>query len=522
MINSELEVPLAPAGIRDVLNKLFREKRLARNVFVVTLLLGALIGAMMGVVYKAEARILVLPNREFVLNQEPGTESGALSVRNETIVLSESEFFYDRQLLLSAIEKIGIQVIYKDLAQKIDHIKLSLFDRVFLMIKSLITGQPRVDLYAEKLLERQGMLKEQAVIRFEKDLKVWTVKDASIINLSFKHHDPVVAAEALSALIQVYQDHRVRTYSQIRSGMFKEQRDRFGERLATTQHQITDFRITHKIDSFPEQKSLLVRQKAELTASRIDAETKLQEVEGRVKALQSGLLKTPKEVIDFKEDSSQDSASNARTTLVTLEARRNELVTKFKENSQYVIDIDQQIAGMKHILSGSRPLASSNRRLGRNPVMGEMESDLARRTVDTAALKSRLQSLRGQIAAVSLELESYDRLESTFDSLQLERQFLEENLKTYSHKVEEALILEEMDRQRMDNVRIMQPPAAPHHGVNFFVIMTLAAIFIGVIFALVAVLFRTYFRQVYLSPFDVERSLGIPVLLSIPCRDEKA
>ncbi|NDG88843.1 MAG: hypothetical protein EBY15_12985 [Gammaproteobacteria bacterium] len=177
---------------------------------------------------------------------------------------------------------------------------------------------------------------------------------------------------------------------------------------------------------------------------------------------------------------------------------------------------------MKHILTGSRPLASSNRRLGRNPVMGEMESDLARRTADTAALKSRLQSLRGQIAAVSLELESFDRLESTFDSLQLERQFLEENLKTYSHKVEEALILEEMDRQRMDNVRIMQPPAAPHRGVNFFVIMTLSAIFVGVIFALVAVLFRTYFRQVYLSPLDVERSLGIPVLLSIPCRDEKA
>ncbi|NDG88842.1 MAG: hypothetical protein EBY15_12980 [Gammaproteobacteria bacterium] len=112
---------------------------------------------------------------------------GALSVRNETIVLSESEFFYDRQLLLSAIEKIGIQVIYKDLARKIDNIKLSLFDRVFLTIKGLIKGEPKATLYAEKVLERQGMLKEQAVIRFEKDLKVWTVKDASIINLSFKH-----------------------------------------------------------------------------------------------------------------------------------------------------------------------------------------------------------------------------------------------------------------------------------------------------------------------------------------------
>ena len=521
-MNSTFEVPEAPAGIRDVLNKLFREKRLARNVFVATLLIGALLGAMMGIVYQAEARILVLPNREFVLNQEPGTDSGSLSVRNETIVLSESEFFYDRQLLLSAIEKIGIQVIYKDLAKKIDHIKLSLIDRVFLTIKGLIKGEPKAALYAEKLLERQEMLKEQAVIRFEKDLKVWTVKDASIINLSFKHHDPVVAAEALSALISVYQDHRVRTYSQIRSGMFKEQRDRFGERLATIENKLTDFRITHKIDSFPEQKSLLVRQKAELTASLIDAETKLQEVEGRVKALHAGLLKIPKEVIDFKEDLSQDSASNARTTLVTLEARRNELVTKFKEDSQYVVDIEQQIAGMKQILAGSRPLASSNRRLGRNPVLGEMESDLARRTADAAALKSRWVSLKGHIVAVSLDLESFDRLESTYDALQLERQFLEENLKTYSHKVEEALILEEMDRQRMDNVRVMQPPSAPHQGVNFFVLMTLVAIVIGVIFALAAVFLRTSLRQVYLSPADVEEGLGIPVLLSIPYRDTKA
>jgi uncharacterized protein involved in exopolysaccharide biosynthesis len=511
-----------PIGVRDVLLQLFRERVLCRNVFFLVLLSGSLVGLSMGTVYKSQASILLLPSREYVYSQEVGANVNTLNMTSEEFVLSEAEMFKDRRLIRRTLEDVGIARLYPPLGKQLDDIRLPLWKDWLIDVEQGLVGFDG-QLERRKALEDAKLaLIDAAVTRFQKNLKVWTVKDANVISLSFNHKDPVQAADALSSLVGLYQEQRRRIYSQMRSGMFMAQRNRYADRLADMEREIANFKLSNDISAFADQKSLLVRQKAELSASRIDAETKLREVVGRLEAVRKKIAQVPAEVLNYQENMVEDSASAARNSLVSLEARRTELLTKFRPDSQYVKDLNEQVKAMRELRDSSPPMLSHRRQVARNPVLEELEMENAKRSADAASLNNRLQSLKEQEGLVDAQLRNYDRLESTFNSLTINRAILEENFKTYSQKVEEALIQEEMDRQKMDNVRVIEEPEAPRQGVNMFKILTLLSMILGGVLAMATALLRHYLRQTFLSPQDAERGLGLPVLVAIPLKTPTA
>ena len=46
--------------------------------------------------------------------------------------------------------------------------------------------------------------------------------------------------------------------------------------------------------------------------------------------------------------------------------------------------------------------------------------------------------------------------------------------------------------------------------------ISVAALLIGAFMALAAALIKHYFRQVFIAPEEVERKLGLPVLVTVP------
>jgi len=511
-----------PIGIRDILLQLFREQVLCRNVFLVVLVLGSLVGLRMGTIYKSEASVLLLPSREYVYSQQVGTNVNTLNMTSQEFVLSEAEMFKDRRLLKKSLDEVGLARLYPALGQQLVAIRLPSWKDKVIDIQERLRGTNGQQVREQTLEDMKSALIDTAVSQFQKSLKVWTVKDANVISLSFTHKDPILAAEALSALVTLYQEHRRQIYSQMRSAMFMTQRNRYAERLTNMERAIANFKQTININSFTDQKALLVRQKAELSASRIDAETKLHEVVGRLEAVRKKMASVPAEVLNYQENMVEDSASAARNSLISLEARRTELLTKFRPDSQYVKDLNEQVNAMRELRDNSPPMQSQRRQVARNPVLEELEMENAKRGADAASLSKRLQSLKEQENLIDAQLQNFDRLESTFNNLTINRDILEDNLKTYSQKVEEALIQEEMDRQKMDNVRVIAYPEAPRQGVNMFKILSSLSIILGGLLALATALLRHYLRQTFLSPEDVERALGLPVLVAIPLKTKAA
>jgi len=366
--------------------------------------------------------------------------------------------------------------------------------------------------------ERERKRLNQAVVRFISKLEVLPVKDSSVIHLTFSHPDAAVAAEALNRLILAYLEQRYEVFSLSRSQVFNQQRDNFAQRLGKAEQDLEAFKLQHDFSAFADQKTMVLRQQAEIQNDKLDTGTRLREIEGRLAAIREQLNTVPKDIELYAESGQQDARDTARATLVTLEARRNELLTKFSETSRFITDLDQQIAKLRAIISATLPKESVNRRSGRNPLYDELSTEQVRRENEAAALRARQKSLDGQLARITERLGSFDRLERDFNTLMLQRTLLEKNLQIYAQKAEEALIQEELDRQKTANVRVIEQAQIPREGKSLRWMVLGLSLVGGLVAALALAFLKDFFREVLVSPEDTERVLGLPVLVAVPLK----
>jgi uncharacterized protein involved in exopolysaccharide biosynthesis len=290
--------------------------------------------------------------------------------------------------------------------------------------------------------------------------------------------------------------------------------------LTEQEQTLERFKEANAVSDFTDQKTLLIRQQAELQGSLIDAETRFRETSARLTAIQVSLAKTPKEIQIYQEQISEEGMDSARTTLIGLEARKNELLTKFTADSRFVRDLDSQIMALRANMRFTPPTESGHRRVGRNPLVEELQSENSKRAIEVASIGERIVALKGEQDTIRARLRQFDHLESEFNQLTIQRDLLADNLKTYSQKLEEARILEEMDRQKIDNIRVIEEPRPPSSGTNLFLMIFGISLPLGILAALLAVLIKQSLHQVFLSPEEVERKLGIPVLVSIPLKED--
>lgn len=510
--------------LRDVLIVVFRERRFILGVFSLILAAGVLVSLKLGTVYTAEARVLVLPSRDYVLRPEVGDLGVNMAMGDDRIVRSETEIFKNSQLVERVIEEIGLDQFYPDSGVNGSEARDSWLARRWRALRGLFGGaEPAAgatgDLGPDPLAEQERKRLDRAVVRFTASLDVLPVKDSSVIHLTFSDENPGIAADALNRLILVYLEQRRSVFELSRSQVFIQQRDNFAQRLNRAEQDLEAFKLKYDISAFADQKSLLLRQQAEVQNDKMDTATRLREVEGRLNTIRNQLVTVPREIPLFAESGQQDARDTARATLVTLEARRNELLTKFSETSKFITDLDDQIVKLRAIVTATPPKQSLSRRTGRNPLYDELNADLVRRESEAAALGARQKSLDAQLTRLTQRLAEFDRLERDFNALMLQRALLEKNLQTYAQKAEEALIQEELDRQKTANVRVIEQAQTPRQGRSLRMIVLALALVGGLVIALALAFLKDFFREVLISPEDAERALRLPVLVAAPLKN---
>lgn len=523
-LHSDLKETGPPAfishySIRDLLTTLFREKKLISLIFILSVSAGATVALRLEPLYTAQARILVLPGRAYTLNSDVGEIASNFSLGDERIVRSETEILKNPTLIEETIQTIGMEKLYPKLGAESFLAKIS--RRAKDLLRSWFFSENEVKVAdpatADPMSNLKRKLLNQAITRFNKNLEIVPVKDASVISLTFSHSQSALAVNALNGLILGYLDLRAQVLAQPRAKIFIEQRDGFAQRLSNLEQEIEAFKLQNNISTFADQRSLLLRQQAEVNNNKMDTDARLNEIEGRITTLRKQINTIPKEISLYSESSVQDSADTTRSILVTLEARRNELLTKFTPNSQFVTDINEQIAKLKQTLAITKPKKSDNQRIGRNPIYDDINLDWVRQESAAAALRAKRISLEEQFSQISAQLVKFDRLEKKFNALNLERELLDKNLRIYAQKAEEALVQEELDRQKMANIRIIEQ-AQTHEPRSLKGPILIFSVVGAIILALLMTFFKDFFRQVFVSPEDTERLLGLPVLMTIPVK----
>jgi len=343
----------------------------------------------------------------------------------------------------------------------------------------------------QKLLDR-------ALTRFQKSLTVQGIGESNVINISFKHTSPRLAATVVSTLIQSYLDRHLEVHKRPQpETFFNMQVGTLGKSAKLAEEKLQAFKNKHGVTSLEEEKTLLLQHVADLRSVLNQTLSEETGIENRILQLRD-LATTPE---TFPIDDRLMSDLQAR--LVELKLQENELLTKYTDQSRLVKRAREEITIVR------RRLAEQKSEI--------ILQEIFRNEAELRALKAKEETERAHLADYRKRQEKLNRIEMQLNRLRGDVQTQRETYRLYLTKLEEARISDAMDKEKIANVRIIEPahvpinPVSPNKRLNIAV-----AIFLGGFGGLGVAIFSEHLTDSLEKDEDVENLLHLPVLASIP------
>ena len=216
-------------SLRDLLAILFKHKYKILIPFVV-IAVGTVVVAMLWSPkqYIARAVLMVKFGREFQpVSEMPG--QGPPGINQDAIINTEMQILTGSDLAKKLLETVGVYNVYPDLA---------------------------------KSPARGTVLQEIASLQFRQNLFVKPVSRTNLIEVYYRHDNPVVAAKAVNQLIDLFQEKHLQVFSENKTPFLEEQQKAYQEKLKASENQLTGFRQRNQVYALDQQKSLLIKQRS--------------------------------------------------------------------------------------------------------------------------------------------------------------------------------------------------------------------------------------------------------------------
>jgi len=215
----------ASRGPRDFLTILFKHRTRVSVIFLAAVLAAILWSFLLPPTYEATSSLMVKSS----LNQEE-------AVNSEIRILSS------RALIEKALATLKVETVYPDLARN----------------------------------PPSGMTPLQAAVPvFGKNLTVEGVRKSNVIEVSFRHKDPRVAARAVNLLVDDYKEKHLQVFGDPQSSLLERQLADYERKLMQSESLMEAFKRENRIFSPEEQRSLLLKRYQE---EKLLAETTREEI----------------------------------------------------------------------------------------------------------------------------------------------------------------------------------------------------------------------------------------------------
>jgi uncharacterized protein involved in exopolysaccharide biosynthesis len=212
----------------------------------------------------------------------------------------------------------------------------------------------------------------------------------------------------------------------------------------------------------------------------------------------------------------QYSVERLNTLMTELQNKRTELLSKFRPEDRTVKQLDQQITDTRIARDSAAKLSATEEASDVNPIRQVVEADLGKAEVNLSGLTARINSLKSQTSELRGSLTRLQSAAPDDDVLLREVNVAEQNFLLYSKKREEARIAQEMDRQKIANVVVVDPPHVPAFPKSKLGSGVPAAFLLGSMLAVALCFAVGHRRNVVHTPWELETATGLPVLATIP------
>jgi uncharacterized protein involved in exopolysaccharide biosynthesis len=359
---------------------------------------------------------------------------------------------------------------------------------------------------------------ERAARRLAGKLHVEPVKKTNLIAIRYAADDPQAAAKVLQSVANVYLEKHMEVHRPAGEVRFFEQQTGESRRqLEEAKRKLLDFTEKHGVVVAEEQRDLALQRLSAVDASYRQTRVDLAETQQRVWELETQLGKLPKRATTQVRTADNPELLKAlKSSLLDLQLKRTELLTKFEPEHRLVQEVDRQIALAEATITAENALPVRDETTDKNAHYEWAKSELQ-------AAQVQLKGLQAREAATSAQEDVYRAMARrlgedaiTQDDLLGTEKAAQENYLLYLKKQEKARMDDALDERGIVNVAIAENPVAPALPVwSMWSVLAIglvgaAAVGTGAAFA------ADYLDPAFRTPEDVLAYLNSPVLASLP------
>lgn len=479
--------PVAPARgatLREILTTVFHDRWRIGSVLLIGLLLTGIAATLAPKQYTAEASLLLRLGREYFYTPEVGDPAAGSPVAydREQTLLAESKILTSRDLKESVIRKMGAATVFPKL--------------------SGAAGSP----------EQQGA----AVLAFERALDAELLKGSNLMQVSFTHPDAAMSAKVLAELIDGYLQKRSVIFASSNRDTAEADFTARKNQLDAAEEKLALLKTARRIRAFGEEQTLLLGQRNVLEARQADSALALAQANGRASSLRSSLKGVSGEVTLSTETQRSEAIENARKLLLDLKLKERDLSSKFSDATPAVQDVRSDLRLTGEFLRELESRPTRVVKTGRSPTRDVVEGDLLRTLADQQQARAGAAVLASQRTATHARLAEFAGIERELQSQERDRRIAEANYDAAAKRLRDESALAELDRKRKSSVSMVQAPMVPLKAKSSQAVILAVGTLMSLFAALLVAFLSALWRDTYLTPEQLERGLGLPLLAAVP------
>jgi uncharacterized protein involved in exopolysaccharide biosynthesis len=472
---------------RDIAAVLFRQRLLVMTTFLVVCTAIMLYGACRPS-YRAEMKLLVRKGR---VDPPVAPQPTALSEYSRYDV-SEEEINSEVQLLQDA-----------DVLRSV----------------VLSTGLNNAERASWARATNQGEARTaRAVRRLASRLEVTPVRKTRLISVAYESGDPEMAARVLRELSSVYlQKHLLAHRPAGESAFFQQQAEGYRKALDDAESRLLGLIRNRSIVAPAMERDLTLQKLSDADANFRQIALQTRETEERIRALKAQLAGLPeRRTTEIHTGDNPQLLQQWKSTLLNLELKRIELLTKYQPSYRLVQEVQQQIADTRAAIAAEGLAPVRQETTDNEPRYDWAAGELKKAEVEAGGLRARetaaaelVESYRK--AAVRLGGEAIEH-----DDLSRSAKVAEENYLLYVRKREEARIGDALDERGILNVALVENPVVPVLPKWSLMSVSVVALLVGMVLSTGAGFAADRLDPGYRTPEELTISLGVPALASLP------
>jgi len=462
-----------------------------RRVFVCVsglVLAAAILYLFLGARFRADMKILVRPGRADApvsAEENAPLDLTRLAVTEEELN-SEVELLRDDEVLRRVVEENGLA------------------GRDWLHFLRLNEGP------AERV--------ERAARRLARKLKVEPVKKTNLITINYASDDPRLAAKVLQSLANAYlEKHTVVHRPGGEASFFEQQTGESRRELEETKRKLLEFTSENGVVEAAQERDLVLQRLSEADANYRQTRVDLDETQQRVWELQAQLSTLPqRSTTQVRKSDNPELLRALKASLLDLQLKRTELLTKFEPKHRLVQEVEQQIAQAQAAISAESTSPVRDETTDKDAHYEWAKSELEKAQVQLRGLQARAAATAAQVDSYRRTARQLGEAAITQDDLASSEKAAEDNYLLYVKKQDEARMADALDSRRIVNVAIAEQPVAPALPVWSAWTVLLAGLVVAGAAGTGAAFAADRLDPAFRTPEDVLVYLETPVLASLP------